>query len=121
MLLRAMGSSKSLITINGQFFRKGNNGYRLFMYNSTTDYCRFVKNPNSHIFWKLIYRNAIVPSSNLNHSCPYDHDIIIDNLILDGSMFRLIPFPADEYMIGYRVSVHSRLRAEVKAYFIITD
>ncbi|XP_059217521.1 uncharacterized protein LOC131994711 [Stomoxys calcitrans] len=56
------------MTVNAQLFVKGN-GYRPFLYNDTLDFCKFVKNPNRYMFWKIIYEIQ-KPYSTVNHSCP---------------------------------------------------
>ncbi|XP_073838103.1 uncharacterized protein [Musca autumnalis] len=109
------------VTVNGQFFRKGSNGYRLFMYNNTVDFCAFLRNGNRFMFWKIIFSKLIQPFSNINHTCPFDHDIIVENLILDGEMFKLIPFQTDEYMINFRVAAYNHYKAEVRSYLTIIE
>ncbi|XP_019893110.1 uncharacterized protein LOC109612994 [Musca domestica] len=109
------------VSFNAAFFRKGNNGYRLFMYNNTVDFCSFYKNPNRFIFWKIVFFNIIAPSSNINHTCPFDHDIIVEKLILDSEMFKMIPFPADEYMAKVKVAAYNHFKAEIKAYLQISE
>lgn len=57
-------------TVNFSMWRKLN-GYHPFLFNTTLDYCRFLQHPNpSNIFY--YFHQAILPFSNLNHSCPYD-------------------------------------------------
>lgn len=65
-------SNFPFLQFNAALFRKGNNGYRPFMYNHTVDFCRFYKNPNRFMFWKIVFFNIVAPASNINHTCPYD-------------------------------------------------
>uniref|UniRef100_A0A1I8NL96 Uncharacterized protein n=1 Tax=Musca domestica TaxID=7370 RepID=A0A1I8NL96_MUSDO len=109
------------VSVNARFFRKGSNGYRLFMYNNTLDFCAFLKNPNRFMFWKIVFTNLILPFSNINHTCPFDHDIIVEKLILDSEMFKMIPFPADEYMAKVKVAAYNHFKAEIKAYLQISE
>ncbi|XP_061386036.1 uncharacterized protein LOC133320959 [Musca vetustissima] len=103
------------VSFNGAFYQKSNNGYRPLMYNNTVDFCSFYKNPNRFVFWKIIFFNIIAPSSNINHTCPYNHDIIVKNLILDGEMFRMIPFPPNEYSFRIKVAAYNHDKAEIRA------
>ncbi|EDX14291.1 GD18263 [Drosophila simulans] len=57
------------------------NGYKPFLYNITFDGCQFIKNTKSNVVAKYFY-DFIRNISNLNHSCPYNHDIIMDKLPL---------------------------------------
>ncbi|XP_058978967.1 uncharacterized protein LOC101900992 isoform X2 [Musca domestica] len=109
------------VTFNAALFRKGNNGYCPFMYNHTVDFCRFYKNPNRFMFWKIVFFNIVAPASNINHTCPYDHDIILEKLVLDSEMFKLIPFPADEYMVRVKIAAYNHYKAEIRAYIQISE
>uniref|UniRef100_A0A1I8P0L9 Uncharacterized protein n=1 Tax=Stomoxys calcitrans TaxID=35570 RepID=A0A1I8P0L9_STOCA len=102
------------ITTNAQLFQKGN-GYRPFLYNTTMNLCEFFKHPKRFMFWKIIYDN-FKPYSNVNHTCPYDHDIIIDNITLNAEMMRLVPFPENDYMIQLQFAAYNVYRAKVKVY-----
>ncbi|XP_075153572.1 uncharacterized protein LOC142227113 [Haematobia irritans] len=108
------------ISLNAQLLQKGN-GYRPFMYNDTMDFCKFLKNPSRFMFWKIVWTNAIRPFSNINHTCPYDHDIIVDNVVLKSEMFQLIPFPPNEYMVRLKVGAYNHYKAEVRIFFQISN
>lgn len=46
-------------------------GYKPFLYNVTTDACKFLNNPNSNPV--IVYLHGFFKShSNMNHTCPYD-------------------------------------------------
>uniref|UniRef100_A0A1I8PVG5 Uncharacterized protein n=1 Tax=Stomoxys calcitrans TaxID=35570 RepID=A0A1I8PVG5_STOCA len=102
------------IKINAQLFVKGN-GYRPFMYNNSLDFCQFIKKPNRYMFWKIIY-GLVKPFSNVNHTCPYNHDIIIDNMILKIEMFDLIPFPTNDYMMQFQFAFHDAYKIKVRQF-----
>uniref|UniRef100_A0A1I8NL68 Uncharacterized protein n=1 Tax=Musca domestica TaxID=7370 RepID=A0A1I8NL68_MUSDO len=101
--------------------RKGNNGYRPFMYNDTLDFCRFYKNSNRFIFWKIVFFSIVAPSSNINHTCPFDHDIIVENLILNSEMFKMIPLPEDQCMMKSRIAAYDQYKVEIRAYLQISE
>nr|XP_032293006.1 uncharacterized protein LOC6627198 [Drosophila virilis] len=45
-------------------------GLKPFFHNISLDFCRFLKNP-SRLQLYYSFHKAILPFSNLNHSCPY--------------------------------------------------
>ncbi|XP_075159499.1 uncharacterized protein LOC142232734 [Haematobia irritans] len=98
------------ISFNGQLYHRGN-GYRPFMYNDTIDFCSFVKKPSRNMIWKIIYE-MFKPYTNINHSCPYNHDLIIDKWILKPEMFELIPFPENDYMVEIQAAAYNVYRAK---------
>ncbi|XP_061401908.1 uncharacterized protein LOC133337717 [Musca vetustissima] len=104
-------------TINLSFFKKLS-GYRPFLYNSTYDFCEFMKNRNRIMHAKL-FLDAILKESNVNHTCPYDHNIIVDNLVLDESKFKYFPLPRGDYMFQMKVAAYNDWKADVKIYFSI--
>ncbi|XP_013117855.1 uncharacterized protein LOC106095156 [Stomoxys calcitrans] len=106
------------VSLNVQLLKKGN-GYRPFMYNNTMDFCQFLKTPSRYMFWKIVFLRMVRPASNINHTCPFDHNIIVQNLILDSSMLDLIPFPADDYMMRFKVGAYNHYKAEVRAFIQI--
>ncbi|XP_065362089.1 uncharacterized protein LOC135955658 [Calliphora vicina] len=109
------------VSFNAAFLVKGSTqNYRPFLYNSTLDFCKFIKNSNRYPFWKIIYY-IIKPASNINHTCPYNHDIIVKNLTLDSSMFKMIPFPSGDYLVILRVAAYNHYKAEVRAYFSLKE
>ncbi|EDV59909.2 uncharacterized protein LOC6542575 [Drosophila erecta] len=76
-------------------------GYRPLMYNGTVDFYRFLKNPSSSPFVNFWYGIA-VNYSNLNHSCPYNHDLRLEKLPVDFVNYQLtevLPFPEGDYLI----------------------
>ncbi|XP_075167905.1 uncharacterized protein LOC142240071 [Haematobia irritans] len=105
------------VTVSFSLWKKVN-GYRPFLYNVTEDFCRFQRNPKRNPFLNIMFtgmRNA----SNMNHTCPYDHDIIVNNLILNEGMFQLMPLPNGEYMFRLMVAAYNDWKADVKAYALI--
>uniref|UniRef100_A0A1I8P909 MD-2-related lipid-recognition domain-containing protein n=1 Tax=Stomoxys calcitrans TaxID=35570 RepID=A0A1I8P909_STOCA len=87
------------IKINAQFHQRGSFGP--YIYNDTMSFCEFMKNPKRWMFWKIIWE-AILPATNMNHSCPVNHDVIIKDLSLKEDMMTMIPFPPNTYQIRLR-------------------
>ncbi|XP_054085370.1 uncharacterized protein LOC105212525 isoform X1 [Zeugodacus cucurbitae] len=105
------------ISINLSFFKKAS-GYRSFLYNVSADFCAFMANKKRYPFLNIFF-DILLKESNINHTCPYSHDIIVKNLILRDEMFGRIPVPAGEYMFKLMVGAYNEWKADVKAYFSI--
>ncbi|XP_004534001.1 uncharacterized protein LOC101462664 [Ceratitis capitata] len=84
--------SKSLMTIQ---FLKHSNGYKPFMPDIKLDACTYLKKRNNFILNTLMV--VWERSSNMNHTCPYDHDLIVEKLHFSEADFRFIPFPYGDY------------------------
>ncbi|EDX03330.1 uncharacterized protein LOC6730566 [Drosophila simulans] len=72
------------------------NGYKLFLYNVTVDGCRFYKNQRSNPVFSYFF-NFFIAYSNLNHSCPYDHDIILEKVSI-SHVTNVLPVPHGDYL-----------------------
>ncbi|XP_073821318.1 uncharacterized protein [Musca autumnalis] len=79
---------------------------------------KLLKVPVNNVSFKIIklFLDVIMKESNLNHSCPYDHDIIVDNLILDEHKFSFFPLPRGDYMFQLKVAAYNDWKALVRAY-----
>ncbi|XP_034127284.1 uncharacterized protein LOC117583189 [Drosophila guanche] len=90
-------------------------GYRPFLYNVTVDFCGFMKNPKRFPFFFMVHE-AIRKFSNFNHSCPYNHDISINRMVLTDEMISRIPVPSGYYKLLIRMASEGIWRGEVEAY-----
>ncbi|KAH8401812.1 hypothetical protein KR009_008047 [Drosophila setifemur] len=73
-------------------------GYHPFLFNVSLELCGFLKHPNPmHVFYYV--HRAFLPNSNVNHTCPYNHDFFVKNLTLKDSMFAKVPLPKGNYML----------------------
>ncbi|XP_034655897.1 uncharacterized protein LOC117893407 [Drosophila subobscura] len=103
-------------------------GYRPFFMNLTFDVCAFFRNlQNENGPKELILRElfqTVKPYTNINHTCPYHHDVEVSKLWtgnLEARFLRYLPLPQGDYSLSlswYTSSVH---RATVKVYFRLTD
>ncbi|XP_023304229.2 uncharacterized protein LOC111686155 [Lucilia cuprina] len=107
------------ITLSAQLFRKSND-FRPFLYNDTFDFCLFMKNSNRFLFWKTLVQD-LSHHSNINHTCPYDHDIIVNNMVLEEGILKHLPFPSNDYMIQLKFWSFNDLKARVKIYIVIVE
>ncbi|XP_020817017.1 uncharacterized protein LOC110190736 [Drosophila serrata] len=109
------------VTINVKLMRY-NNGYKPFFVDVTYDACKFLKNPNKNPIVKMLYY-AYVNSSNLNHTCPYNHDIIFDHFWTgnwETDFEKYIPTINGEYGIFNNIFQNSIFRGYIKFYIRIS-
>ncbi|XP_065369070.1 uncharacterized protein LOC135961499 [Calliphora vicina] len=105
-------------TINIAFYKRAN-GYRPFLWNITEDVCLFFGRRNRYPVLKFMF-NLFLQHSTLNHTCPYNDDIIVKELILDEKGFQVAPFPVGQYLLKLKVFAYNDLKATVSAYFHVT-
>ncbi|XP_068146927.1 uncharacterized protein [Drosophila tropicalis] len=87
-------------TVNIVLYKRFND-YKPFLYNVTIDTCRFLASRNRNPFFNILY-GLFSQQSNANHSCPYDHDIIVDKVTVDflnHHVARFIPIPSGDYAV----------------------
>ncbi|EDV57337.2 uncharacterized protein LOC6541255 [Drosophila erecta] len=104
------------VKVNAAIFQRLN-GYKPFLYNVTVDACRFFKNQKSNPVAFYLY-NLFKDYSNLNHSCPYDHDIILEKLSINHvntQVTDVLPVPHGDYLFhsDWYISDIKRLTADV--------
>ncbi|XP_017489303.1 PREDICTED: uncharacterized protein LOC108377547 [Rhagoletis zephyria] len=112
-------ASVNNVTVHVQTFKRFN-GYRPFLFNITTNFCDFMRHKTRFKFLNMIFK-ILKAYSNINHSCPYTHDIIIDKLILTPEYFPLLPMPSGEYRINFGVDAYNDPKAIVYIYVLILD
>ncbi|XP_037722619.1 uncharacterized protein LOC119555354 [Drosophila subpulchrella] len=103
-------------------FRRFDNGYKPFFLDLSYDGCKFMKKQDN-IIAQAFYR-TFQRSSNMNHTCPYNHDIIIDKLYtgnLEKEFGRFIPIPNGAYALYTEWRINNVLRASVKFYLKISE
>ncbi|KAI8119160.1 hypothetical protein CVS40_9454 [Lucilia cuprina] len=70
------------------------------IYQYRVDLCEFLRNkrrnPVAEIFYNMF---GFTKYSNMNHSCPYDHDLILDRCRLDTKLLNLLSMAQGEYTI----------------------
>nr|XP_017013372.2 uncharacterized protein LOC108068370 [Drosophila takahashii] len=75
------------------------NGYKPFLYNVTVNGCKFLLNQKASPVAAFIF-NLFAPYSNMNHSCPFDHDLIVEKVpysYLNDQLTVVLPFPKSSY------------------------
>nr|XP_044250034.1 LOW QUALITY PROTEIN: uncharacterized protein LOC108064350 [Drosophila takahashii] len=97
-------------------------GYRPFMFNVTVDACRFLKDTNSNPIVNY-FLNFFRPFSNINHTCPFDHDLIVEKVPIDfvnHQVTKVLPFPEGDYLLETHWLAYDIDRAVVKIYGTIS-
>ncbi|XP_037722621.1 uncharacterized protein LOC119555355 [Drosophila subpulchrella] len=109
------------VTVNVKFMRQ-DHGYKPFFVDVTIDGCKFLKNQRQPMA-KMIF-DVYKSSSNLNHTCPYNHDIIVDHLWtgnLEGDVLKYLPLKNGDYAIFSEWSAYNVVRAIINVYIRITN
>ncbi|KAH8406836.1 hypothetical protein KR222_005763 [Zaprionus bogoriensis] len=85
------------VWVNLSLWRKFN-GYRPFMYNVSFNFCTIMDRIFAKkISFETIFFSSLLEKSNLNHTCPYDHDVIVKGLIFKEEFLKLFPLPSGAY------------------------
>ncbi|XP_041675671.1 uncharacterized protein LOC121530527 [Drosophila eugracilis] len=98
------------------------NGYKPFLYNITVDACKFLQNPKSNPVTNYVY-GFIKDFSNINHSCPYNDDFVVDKITTEFFNQRvkyLLPFPEGKYLFQMNWMPYGIMRAVFKIYIILS-
>ncbi|XP_033167509.1 uncharacterized protein LOC117145817 [Drosophila mauritiana] len=90
-------------------------GYRPFLFNVTVDVCHFLKHRKRYPFADLVY-DGIKSFSNLNHTCPFNHDIIVHQMVLNDDMISKAPVPNGFYKLRFIVKTDGIWRGEVEVH-----
>ncbi|XP_017058105.1 uncharacterized protein LOC108099244 [Drosophila ficusphila] len=98
------------------------NGYKPFLYNFTVDACKFLKNPKSNPVSFYFYE-FFKQVSNMNHTCPFDHDIVVDKLTTENMSYRftkVLSFPEGDYMVETHWIAYDITRAVVTIFLALS-
>ncbi|XP_020716444.1 uncharacterized protein LOC105665269 [Ceratitis capitata] len=107
------------VSLNVESFKKYN-GYRPYLVNVTTNFCDFLRHKKRLAFLDIIFQ-FLEKYSNINHTCPFDHDIIVDKLILMPKYFSMLPVPAGEYRLRIVVGAYNDWKAVVNIFVQIWE
>ncbi|KRJ98038.1 uncharacterized protein Dyak_GE27769 [Drosophila yakuba] len=93
------------------------NGYKPFLYNFTTNACEYLKTNRNPLV--RFFHEMIADYSNLNHSCPYNHDIIVEKLPITFVNHRVsvvLPVPEGDYLVHSVYMIRGKPRLELKVF-----
>ncbi|EDW61811.1 uncharacterized protein [Drosophila virilis] len=106
------------VHINWSIWRRYNT-YQPFLHNASCDFCHLLSHPNKIAFESLVLK-AIQTRANINHTCPYNHDVIVDNLVFTDAFLQSLPLPQGDYKIQLRFATDKTWRLMVEV-FILRD
>ncbi|XP_016964800.1 uncharacterized protein LOC108034427 [Drosophila biarmipes] len=109
------------VTVKVKLMRQ-DHGFKPFLVDVTIDACKFLKNQRQPMV-KMLF-DMYKRSSNLNHTCPYNHDIIVDHLWtghLEGDVLKYIPLKYGDYAIFSEWSAYNTVRAIVNIYIRLSE
>ncbi|XP_061392614.1 uncharacterized protein LOC133328084, partial [Musca vetustissima] len=89
------------------------------LFNNTWDVCNFLKNRKRNRAFGRVF-DFIAPYTNLNHSCPYNHGIYVNNFTFYGTK-RLMPLPKGGYYVHTSYTVDGKPRMSVDITFELYD
>ncbi|XP_037943623.1 uncharacterized protein LOC119677113, partial [Teleopsis dalmanni] len=97
------------------------NGYKPFLYNITVNACEFLRSPNNPV--TKIAVAMVKKHSNMNHTCPFDHDLIVEKLDSNYvvSLLSRLPIPTGDYAVYSTWFAYDIPRADVNIYVKIAD
>ncbi|XP_030570156.1 uncharacterized protein LOC115769478 [Drosophila novamexicana] len=102
------------ITINLALYRITKT-YRMPIINETIDYCAF----SSQSFASRLFNYAVLPvfkNSNMNFSCPFQPDVIVNGTVSDNSLITEIPAPKGNYIFNFRLAAFKKWKVDIKIY-----
>ncbi|KAH8353683.1 hypothetical protein KR084_012664 [Drosophila pseudotakahashii] len=105
------------VKVNVAVLRKYN-GYKPSLYNVTVDACKFLKNPKSNPVGAYIH-NLFKSYSNMNDTCPFDHDLIVEKVSIDfinAQATNVLPVPHGDYMFHSNWFAYDIKRATVNVF-----
>ncbi|XP_017100819.1 uncharacterized protein [Drosophila bipectinata] len=133
--LKSVNRSYKFISIKANLFQtpitkikvtatvyKRYNGYRPFMVNITVDGCRFLKGAKAAPVAEYMY-GFFRTYSNVNHTCPFDHDIILEKLdanFMNYQVTKVLPVPEGDYLLETHWIPYEKDRAVIKVYGTIS-
>ncbi|XP_070851348.1 uncharacterized protein [Drosophila suzukii] len=97
------------------------NGYKPFLYDFTLDGCKYLKGKQNQLI--QFFYDMFAPYSNVNHTCPYNHDVYVEKLpisYLDHRVTVVLPVPEGYYCIHSTFSTEKRAVFDLKVYFQIS-
>ncbi|XP_062133909.1 uncharacterized protein LOC133844093 [Drosophila sulfurigaster albostrigata] len=128
--LRAINRNKTVLNINITFLHPCNdifvavqlfkraNGYKPWLFKATVDACQFTRksyNPTIILIYSLFKE-----FSNINHTCPYMGDQIIQGFYLRPEILRL-PYPTGEYLLEMHWILDNKTTFITNEYFQFTE
>ncbi|KRF98626.1 uncharacterized protein Dwil_GK28319 [Drosophila willistoni] len=77
------------------------NGYKPTLYNFTADACKFMASKTKNPLYNYFY-GFIAGYTNMNHTCPYDHDLIVEKVAIgyiNHLVVDVLPIPSGDHAV----------------------
>ncbi|KPU72868.1 uncharacterized protein Dana_GF27739 [Drosophila ananassae] len=121
--LKSVNRSYKFISLKVNLFKTPRfNGYRPFMFNVTVDACRFLNGAKAAPVVDYMY-GFFRTHSNMNHTCPFDHDIILEKLdanFMNDQVTKVLPVPEGDYLVETHWIAYDIDRVVVKIFCTIS-
>ncbi|XP_068140482.1 uncharacterized protein [Drosophila tropicalis] len=111
----------SNVTINLATYKRYN-GYKPTLYNFTADACKFMSSKSKNPLYNYFY-GFITGYTNMNHTCPYDHDLIVEKVAIgyiNHLVVDVLPIPPGDHAVYTTWYAYGRQRADVRVYATIS-
>uniref|UniRef100_A0A1I8MJZ6 Uncharacterized protein n=1 Tax=Musca domestica TaxID=7370 RepID=A0A1I8MJZ6_MUSDO len=104
------------IVINAKLYRKAGKKLQPYLYNDLFDFCNLARKKGSrNHFWSTYYEK-FTKYTNMNHTCPYEKNIIIRNMTFDDEAFQIFPMPRGKYMIEWNYVMNGIRACQVQMF-----
>ncbi|XP_030386619.1 uncharacterized protein LOC115633303 [Scaptodrosophila lebanonensis] len=106
--------------VNYALLKRGN-GYKPFLYNMSVDACSYLRRPFNPV--NQYFYGLFKGYTNINHTCPYDHDLIVEKLPmnhLDNELTTVLPMPKGDYAFNTIWYAYGTIRADAVFYFTLS-
>ncbi|EDW57312.2 uncharacterized protein Dvir_GJ14944 [Drosophila virilis] len=112
VVIKLLQTPVTNITIRAEIMRRG--FFKPPLYTFNVDACRFLESENRNPVANALYKFLRFDMySNMNHTCPFDHDIILDHMRLDETFYLPLPIGLGEFTIKSYWLAYNVLRAKV--------
>ncbi|KAH8298564.1 hypothetical protein KR044_011696, partial [Drosophila immigrans] len=106
--------------VNLSLWRKFN-GFRPFMFNVTFDFCKLMSQPNGSLSFQKIFFDSLAKNSNINHSCPYENEIVVHDLVFKNEYLKYLPLPTGEYQVQFMAATDKDWKTKIEIRAIIHE
>ncbi|XP_018791980.1 PREDICTED: uncharacterized protein LOC108970807 isoform X1 [Bactrocera latifrons] len=91
------------------------NTYQPFFINRTFDVCEFLRNRKNAVYLDILFK-LIEKYTNVNHSCPYEGEFIIERFRPSHNNL-ILPMPSGDYLIKFGLYTSNVLMAHLYVWF----
>ncbi|XP_030241852.1 uncharacterized protein LOC115563269 [Drosophila navojoa] len=94
------------------------NGYHPFLVNSTFDLCKLMAKPTQKMSFAKLFMSYMSESSNFNHSCPYENELIVRNMIFKEEYLKFAPLPHGHYKFQFMSATNNEWKSIINAHIL---